>query len=117
MTSQPIHPFIPWGSTPILKVESSEATIVFPGARLFELRATHGLPLDIAINEIMVVKGLRIDWPGFIAQARNNQRWDFQIYDLIETGLQDAGVEKSAATEILKRTKLWMLENPHAGSL
>lgn len=88
---------------------------VFSGRKLFELKATHGMPLDTALSEIMVVRGYRVSWVDFIEAARENKRWDYQTVAELETALPDSGIHRDAVAEILARVKLYMLKNPHPG--
>lgn len=84
---------------------------VFPGDRLFELKATHGVPLEISVSAILN-KGKVIDWIQFIEQARRNKFWDFQILDMITNAIQDAGLDPDYIHGVVERTKLYMLQNP-----
>ncbi|UQT03023.1 alanine-tRNA ligase [Serratia phage vB_SmaS-Totoro] len=84
---------------------------VFPGDRLFELKATHGVPLEISVAAILN-KGKVIDWSQFIEQARRNKFWDFQILDMITNAIQDAGLDPDYITGVVERTKFYMLKNP-----
>lgn len=86
--------------------------MIFPGKELFELKATYGLPLEIAIEEIHNKNGI-IEWPGFIEEARKNEWWDFKTYDVIKYALEDAGIDKKTREEILKRFKIYVLKYPH----
>lgn len=95
-----------------IKILGTVSTHMFPGDKLFELYATHGLPLDAAINRIMMIDNRRITWDKFIEQARKNNRWDFQILDMMENGLKDGCVDKNEIEGILQRAKLYMLQNP-----
>jgi len=88
-------------------------SILFPGDKLFQLKATHGLPLDVSLNEIIVKRKMRVDWIAFITAARADGRWDFQTLPDIETGLLDAGVERDAVEEIMERCKQWVIYNTH----
>lgn len=88
---------------------------LFSGKVLFELKATHGLPLDVALSEIMVNAGHAINWPEFLETARKNGRWDFQTIPDIEVALLDAEVPREVASEILARCKAWVLANPIVG--
>ncbi|QDB71265.1 alanyl-tRNA synthetase [Serratia phage Moabite] len=84
---------------------------VFPGDRLFELKATHGVPLEISVAAILN-KGKVIDWGQFIEQARRNKFWDFQILDMITNAVQDAGTDPDYIAGVVERTKFYMLKNP-----
>jgi len=85
---------------------------VFSGEKLFELKATHGLPLDVSLSEIMVKAGHRVNWPEFLETARKNGRWDFQTIPDIEVALMDAEVDRLIASEIVARCKEWVVANP-----
>lgn len=88
---------------------------VFSGKLLFELKATHGLPLDITLHEVLVRRSLRVDWVEFIQTGRNNGWWDYQIIEAIEVGLADAGVPPDDVSAIVTRAKLWMQKEPLIG--
>lgn len=85
----------------------------FSGAKLFHLKATHGLPLEVAIDMIMNTNGLKIDWPGFIDTARQNDWWDFQIVEAVELALQDGLIEPRLIRGIVTRVKDHILKNKH----
>lgn len=95
-----------------MQILGTASTHMFPGDKLFELYATHGLPLDAAINRVMLIERRGITWDKFIEQARKNNRWDFQILDMMENGLMDGCVDKHEIEGILQRAKLYMLQNP-----
>lgn len=84
---------------------------LFPGSELFELRATHGLPLYLAIQGVYD-KGLIIEWPSYVEKARENGWWDFKTYEDLQYALPEALVPKEDAEEILYRMRLWILANP-----
>lgn len=67
---------------------------IFPESRLFELKATHGLPLEVAIDRISE-DGFSIDWCGFIDCARLNGWYDFRTLKLIEQALNDCLIERA----------------------
>ncbi|AXG66447.1 hypothetical protein JA33_042 [Dickeya phage vB_DsoM_JA33] len=85
---------------------------MFSGKTVFELKATHGLPLDVSVDRIIVQNNMAIDWPEFIRTARKNLRWDFQTISDIENALMDADVDRNVAAEIVTRCKLWVMQNP-----
>ena len=87
--------------------------LMFDGAVLFELKATYGLPLCIAIEKIMIEAEFVINWPQYIEMARKNGWWDFKTYDEIEFNLIDAGINKEVRQHILGRCKAYILANPH----
>ncbi|WP_455886941.1 hypothetical protein [Pseudomonas rustica] len=84
----------------------------FSGARLFYLKATHGIPLGPAIDRIINTEGLAITWYDFLASARNNGWYDFQTIEAVESGLSDAGVDRAMRDEILQRFKVLIMRNP-----
>lgn len=84
---------------------------VFCGARLFQLRATHGLPLGDALVRITEA-GYPIDWTEFLKEARKNGWWDFQSLDAIQQAFVDADYSREEGAEIIKRMKVWIAENP-----
>lgn len=52
-----------------------------------------------------------ITWGQFIEAARN-QKWpDFKIYDTIQYGLSDAGIENNLKEAILQRCRLYFIKN------
>ena len=83
---------------------------VFNGAKLFELKATHGFPLDFALDRIINEKGMSVSWVDFIEAARKNKRWDFQTIEVITHALEDAQV--ASKEEIINRAKLYMMKSP-----
>lgn len=85
---------------------------VYDGRRLFELKATHGLPLEVAVDRIINVAGFRISWPGFVVQAREQGWWDFQTVEAVEQALTDADVDRSYRDEIMHRLELYIQCNP-----
>lgn len=87
---------------------SNQNIKLFPGSRLFELKATHGMPLEAAIDQI-VDSGFAIDWCEFITCARKNKWYDYQIIKLIEQGLAESIIDRTSKAEILKRCKLFIL--------
>jgi hypothetical protein len=84
--------------------------MIFSGKKLFELKATHGMPLDVAIQEI-VDSGARISWGEFVDQARLNKWWDFQILELVETALGMTILDRDYRAEVIARMKLYMYTN------
>ena len=85
---------------------------MFSGKTAFELKATHGLPLDVVVDRVIVQNQTPINWPEFISTARKNLRWDFQTISDIENALIDADVDRNVAAEIVSRCKLWVMQNP-----
>lgn len=86
---------------------------MFSGKKLFELKATHGLPLDVAITKIFDDSTqTRIDWAEFIETARSNGWWDYQTIEVMEIALTDSDVLRDYRDDVLQRAKLYMLTNP-----
>lgn len=86
----------------------------FSGAKLFELKATHGLPLDVAVDRIVNSEKLSIDWCGFIDQARVQGWYDFQTLDVAEQALTDADVPRDYRDLVILRMKCYILETASA---
>lgn len=84
---------------------------VFPGDRLFQLRATFGLPLGDALAAITNL-GHAVGWVDFIQEARNNGWWDFQIVEAVEQAWMDADLPRRILDETIKRMKIWIMANP-----
>ena len=87
--------------------------VVFSGEKLFELKTTHGLPLDFVLARVMNELGMRVSWVDFIEAARKNGWWDFQTYDVMCHALVDAGIPRDTIEEIKKRFQLYVLKHPH----
>lgn len=85
---------------------------MFSGAKLFELKATRGLPIDFALDRIRE-KGLTVDWIGFFDAARRNGWWDFQTHQVIQHGIDDAGLPEQERESIVAAFKRYVLTNPH----
>ena len=85
---------------------------IFPGDKLFNLKATHGLPLEVALERIIVQEEMCVSWDKFIEEARRNHRWDFQTLEEITVALQDAFVKKEITQSIIEHVKLYMLKSP-----
>ncbi|HXU93370.1 MAG TPA: hypothetical protein VFP33_06910 [Gallionella sp.] len=83
------------------------------GKWVFDLKATHGLPLDFALDRIINEKNLAIEWVGFIEEARRNKWWDFQTLEVITHAMQDAMLPRDMQSAILDQFKLYVLNNPH----
>lgn len=81
------------------------------GKVAFELRATHGLPLDIIIDFVYEA-GMVIDWVGFIEAGRMNKRYDYQTYDTIAHALVDSIVDKESQRAILDRCQMYIMKYP-----
>ena len=84
---------------------------LFRGSMLFNLKASHGLPLAMSIAQI-IDDGKLIEWASFINEARKNQWWDFQIIKEVEEAMQDAGLKRDYQQGVLARFRLYMLKNP-----
>lgn len=85
---------------------------IFDGAKAFQMKATHGLTLDIVIDHVMVKHSFTISWDKYIEEARRNKRFDYQTIQEIEVGLSDAGIDKAIVHETIQRAKLFILKHP-----
>lgn len=88
-------------------------TAIFRGDVLFEMKATHGFPLDFALDRIINEKGFVVDWVAFIEAARRNKWWDFQTYEVICHAMEDAMLPKDMQAAIRERFQLYVLAYPH----
>lgn len=86
---------------------------MFRGDVLFEMKATHGFPLDFALDKIINEAGLAVDWVSFIEAARSNKRWDFQTYEDICHAMEDATLPKEMQAAIRHRFRLYVMKHPH----
>lgn len=86
--------------------------MLISGSEVFKLKATHGLPLDFAVDRIINQGGHAIAWAGFVDEARRNGWWDFQTLQCVEEGLFDAEVPKDMQRAICLRLKAYMLQQP-----
>lgn len=84
---------------------------VYDGARLFELKATHGLPLEIAVDRIVNQEGLPINWGAFIERARSQGWYDFQTLDVAEHALTDADVSRDYRDAVILQMKLYIMNH------
>ena len=98
-------------STDLVEITEDGKPIV-SGEFLFELKATHGFPLEMALDRIMEV-GAVVNWPEFIECARRNGWWDFQTYDCINHAMQDAEWPRDTQQEIQRRFQLYVMKNRH----
>lgn len=87
--------------------------VVFSGERLFKLKDTHGISLDISLDKIVNSEKLRVDWEGYVRTARVHGRWDFQTIDEIRCGLEDAQLDKNYIDCVLRGVKLFIQNNKH----
>lgn len=86
---------------------------LYPGAKLFQLKATHGLPLENSLDILLNQKRVRVDWVGFVDEARKNEWWDFQTLEAVENALVDATIQRTVSACILNGLKFYMLQSPH----
>jgi alanyl-tRNA synthetase len=85
----------------------------FPGATLFELKATHGFPIEFALDRIIDAGFRSVDWPGFIEAARSNEWWDFQTMRVLEEALRDSMLTQSVKRAISDGCKNYILAHRH----
>lgn len=81
---------------------------LFPGDRLFELKATLGFPLEIALDRIINEERLAVNWVQFLKQARKNLWTDAQTYRVIRHSLADAEVSKEIREGICSGLEQYM---------
>ena len=86
--------------------------VMFRGDVLFEMKATHGFPLDFSLDKIINERGYAVDWVAFIETARRNKWWDFQTYEVICHAMEDAMLPKTMQAEIKVRFKAYVLKYP-----
>ena len=95
-----------------MNILSSTKGGLFPGDVLFELKATHGFPLDFALDLILVGERLVISWVPFIEAARKNGWWDFQTYQVLCHAMEQAQLPLEMQAGIKARFQIYVLENP-----
>lgn len=100
-------------NSPIVYGITQGDTPLFRGDVLFHLKATHGFPLDFALDRLINERGIAVEWPGFIEAARDGGWWDFQTFEVIEHAMQDAGIEREYRAAVLERFKAYVLQRPH----
>ena len=81
----------------------------FSGAKLFDLKATHGLPFDFSLARLIGELGLSIDWPEFIETARKNGWWDFQSYEAICYAMADALIPRDEQEHIKNNLRSYIM--------
>lgn len=86
---------------------------MFRGDILFDLKCTHGFPLDFALDRIINDEGMAVDWVAFIEAARKNNWWDYQTYEVICHAMEDASIPREMQAEILLRFKLYVMAKVH----
>jgi len=92
---------------------TEDGKTLFHGGTMFELKATHGVPLDFLLDKIVNEFGFAVSWIDFIEQSRKNGRWDFQTIKEIDYGLKDAMIDRQYAEGILIRCKIYMTQVAH----
>lgn len=83
---------------------------IFPGAFLFNLKATHGFPLEMALDMVINDEGLAVSWVDFIEEARLNDWSDAQTYKTISYALSEAGVPGNIREQIESRAQKYITE-------
>jgi alanyl-tRNA synthetase len=101
------------GDFPLTPSHTIDGKLLFSGRTLFELRSTHGLPLDFALSRVITGLGMAVDWVGFIETARRNNWWDYQTYEVICHGMEDAGLPKEMQSAIRTRFQKYVLLHQH----
>jgi alanyl-tRNA synthetase len=85
----------------------------YSGAKLFQLKATHGMPLENALDILLNQHSMKVDWVGFVDEARKNEWWDFQTLDVVENALSESTVDRNTTAHIIDGIKRYMLQQPH----
>lgn len=83
---------------------------LFPGERLFQLKATHGVPLEISL-ENLTRASMVVEWEGFIEEARLSGWYDFQTLEVVQNALEDV-FDRTDQEAILLRLKRFILKHP-----
>lgn len=89
---------------------TTHPTKLFPGRRLFQLKATHGVPLEISL-ENLARASMVVEWVGFIEEARLSGWYDFQTLEVIQNALADV-FDRDVQQAIILRIKKFILTNP-----
>lgn len=84
--------------------------MMYSGDKLFNLKATHGVPLDVSLSALLD-KNIRVNWVEFIDTARLNKWWDYQTLEAITDALEDAGYVRNDIHNITLRVKKYMMTN------
>ena len=90
-------------STSALIGITTDGLTVFDGAVLFELQATHGLPLSFALDRIINQQNMAVSWLSFLEAARKNGRKDSNTIRDLRYSLEDADVPKDIREGVLSR--------------
>lgn len=87
--------------------------LMFRGDVLFDLKCTHGFPLDFALDRIINEKGMAVDWVAFIEAARRNNWWDYQTYEALCHAMEDAALPRELQAAIRLRFQRYVMANEH----
>lgn len=91
-------------------IVGTHPTKLFPGDKLFQLKATHGIPLEISL-ENLTRRSMVVDWVGFINEARLSGWYDFQTLEVIQNALADV-FDRDYREAITLRLKRYILSHP-----
>lgn len=79
------------------------------GETIFELKDTHGLPLEIIIDEC-IARNVTIIWAEFIDAALNHGWNGSQIYRIMKEGLTESlSATDEYTSGVLERTRLYLM--------
>jgi len=84
---------------------------IFSGKIAFNLKDTHGLPLDIVFDEVINKQERMIDWLEFCLEAATHGWENQKIFKEIGYALSDARVHKELTSGILNRLKIYLKIN------
>jgi len=102
------HKELPEGCVPL----NVDGKPVFRGEVLYALKATHGFPLDFALDRIFSA-GWVVDWVAFIEAARRDGRWDYQTLKDLQHAFEDIQLDKATMKAIIDRFKIYVTNNEH----
>lgn len=85
-------------------------TKLFPGDKLFQLKATHGIPLEISL-ENLTRASMVVEWELFIKEARTSGWYDFQTLEVIQNALEDV-FDRDTQEAVILRIKRFIMSHP-----
>lgn len=88
---------------------------LFSGKELFELKDTHGMPLDFSLDIVCNERKMAVDWPSFIEAARAAGWYDFQTLSQITHAMEHAALPSAYREAVIAGFKNYVLQNPRSG--
>lgn len=77
---------------------------MFSGAKLFQLKDRHGLPLEIAIDKLYQ-SDVKIDWISFVNEARRVNYSDEKILKIVNEFVLESFINKADKINIVETVK------------